>query len=160
MNSQLPPVSETFITWLYGKGWYQLNKSLMYAGLLKPQLGGRSSWPSLKRSFHLLLEDIDDKDPSDIAYTYAGYAPLSIRIVEHAVRLGSGTQATTSSSKEAGLEETFKAIPGPAFDVLQTVDDHGLPIEQPVTAVGNKGKPSMQLRFIYVLLCCHGMAKE
>lgn len=112
---------------------------LHIAGLVKPQLGGRPNWPTLKRSFRLLLEDIDDKDPSDVAYTYAGYAPLSIRIVEHAMRTGPGSQAT-GSSKETGFEETLKAIPAPAFDVLQTVDDHGLPIEQPSTALGHKGK--------------------
>lgn len=98
----------------------------------------------LKRSFRLLLEDIDDKDPTDIAYTYAGYAPLSIRIVEHAVRLGSGSQAATSSTKDSGLEEALKAIPGPAFDILQTVDNHGLPMEQPVSSIGRQGKRCSQ----------------
>ena len=113
---------------------------VMHAGLLKPQLGARPNWPALKRSYRLLLEDIDDKDPSDIAYTYAGYAPLSIRIVEHAVRSGSGSPATTGSSKETSLEETLKAIPGPTFNILQSVDERGLPVEQPVSNLGSQGK--------------------
>lgn len=53
-----------------------------------------------------------------------------MRIVEQALRSASGAQATASSSKDGGLEESLKAIPGPAFDVLQTVDEHGLPLEQ------------------------------
>jgi hypothetical protein len=73
-----------------------------------------------------LLDSVNDTDPTDIAYTYAGYAPLSIRLVEHALRSSTGE----SSSKELGLEEALKAIPGPAFDIVQTVDEHGLPVEQ------------------------------
>ena len=82
----------------------------------------------MKKAFRLLLDNVNDTDPSDIAYTYAGYAPLSIRLVEHALRSGSGD----AGSKEAGLEEALKTIPGPAFHVLQTLDEHGLPVEQPV----------------------------
>ena len=69
---------------------------------------------------------MSDTDPTDIAFTYAGYAPLSIRLVEHALRSGS----SEGGSKETGLEEALKSIPGPAFDIVQTVDEHGLPVEQ------------------------------
>ena len=101
-----------------------------FAGLLKLQQGGRSTFPAVKKAFRLLLDNVNDTDPTDIAYTYAGYAPLSIRLVEHALRSGSGE----GSSKDSGMEEVLKAIPGPAFDVLQTVDEHGLPVEQSATA--------------------------
>lgn len=37
---------------------------------------------SLRKPLHLIIDDIDDSDPSDIAYTYSGYAPLSVRIVQ------------------------------------------------------------------------------
>lgn len=98
----------------------------LLAGLLKSQQGGRSTFPAVKKAFRLLLDNVNDTDPTDIAYTYAGYAPLSIRLVEHALRSSTGE----SSSKELGLEEALKAIPGPAFDIVQTVDEHGLPVEQ------------------------------
>ena len=81
-----------------------------------------------------MLDNVSDSDPTDIAYTYAGYAPLSIRLVEHALRSqGEG------SSKDAGLEEALKAIPGPAFDILQTVDEHGQAIERPAGSAAMQG---------------------
>ena len=85
----------------------------------------------MKKAFRLLLDNVNDTDPTDIAYTYAGYAPLSIRLVEHALRSGEG------NSRDSGLEEALKSIPGPAFDVLQTVDEHGLPVEQ--SAIPGRG---------------------
>lgn len=100
-------------------------------GLLKLQPGGRSTFPAVKKAFRLLLDNVNDTDPTDIAYTYAGYAPLSIRLVEHALRSGEG------NSRDSGLEEALKSIPGPAFDVLQTVDEHGLPVEQ--SAIPGRG---------------------
>lgn len=106
------------------------------AGLLKLQQGGRSTFPAVKKAFRLLLDNVNDTDPTDIAYTYAGYAPLSIRLVEHALRSSTGE----SSSKELGLEEALKAIPGPAFDIVQSVDEHGLPVEQSAGAGTPQGQ--------------------
>jgi len=34
----------------------------------------------------LVLDDINDKEPDDIAYVYSGYAPLSVRLVQVAER--------------------------------------------------------------------------
>ena len=103
-------------------------------GLLKLQQGGRPTFPAVKKGFRLLLDNVNDTDPTDIAYTYSGYAPLSIRLVEHALRSGEG------SSRDAGMEEALKSIPGPAFDVLQTMDEHGLPVEQSSTAGRGSGE--------------------
>lgn len=110
-------------------------------GLLRLQQGSRSTFPAVKKAFRLLLDNVSDTDPSDIAYTYAGYAPLSIRLVEHALRSSSGEG---SSKGDSGLEEALKAIPGPAFDVLQTVDKHGLPMEQPLSTGRRQGKTLAQ----------------
>jgi len=36
----------------------------------------------------LIVEDVDIINPKDIAYTYNGYAPLSIRFLEHLLNFG------------------------------------------------------------------------
>lgn len=90
----------------------------------------------MKKAFRLLLDNVNDTDPTDIAYTYAGYAPLSIRLVEHALRRGS----SEGSSKDSAVEEALKVIPGATFDVLQTVDEHGLPVEQAASAARGPGE--------------------
>lgn len=71
---------------------------------------GKSSFGALKRSLRLLVDDIDDKDPSDIAYVFSGYAPLSIRLVEAAVK-GPGWASLP--------EDVVKNLPGPSFDIQQ-----------------------------------------
>lgn len=112
----------------------KLLRCMSVLGLLKLQQGGRPIFPAVKKGFRLLLDNVNDTDPTDIAYTYAGYAPLSIRLVEHALRSGEG------SSRDAGMEEALKSVPGPAFDVLQNVDEHGLPVEQSSTAGRGSGE--------------------
>lgn len=48
-------------------------------GLLKKQEGGKPAFPALKRAFRLLVEGVDDRAPTDIAFAYSGYAPLLVR---------------------------------------------------------------------------------
>ena len=52
------------------------------AGLLRKQEGGRSAFAGVKKSLRLLVDDVNDMAPSDIAYTFSGYAPLGIRLIE------------------------------------------------------------------------------
>jgi hypothetical protein len=44
-------------------------------GLLKKQ-EGKSSFNVLRKNLQLIVEDIDEKNPNDIAYVYSGYDPL------------------------------------------------------------------------------------
>ncbi len=71
---------------------------------------GKSSFGALKRGMRLLVDDIDDKDPTDIAYVFSGYAPLSTRLVEAAVK-GPGWALLP--------EDVLKNLPGPSFDIEQ-----------------------------------------
>ncbi|TYH75264.1 hypothetical protein ES332_D04G007700v1 [Gossypium tomentosum] len=75
--------------------------NLEKAGLLKKQ-ESKSNWLTVKRALQLVVEDTDTANPNDIAYVFSGYAPLSIRLVQHAVR--SGWRA---------MEEILKLLPGP-----------------------------------------------
>jgi hypothetical protein len=110
----------------------------------------------------LCVEGLNDAEPDDIAYTYShsgcapprkkalktkgrtthhapsrahaplavpfflarcSYAPLSVRLVAHASR---------ATWRERGLEEVFKALPGPSFELTQGTDEHGAPAELPL----------------------------
>ncbi|EEF42781.1 vacuolar protein-sorting-associated protein 33 homolog [Ricinus communis] len=75
--------------------------NLEKAGLLKKQ-ESRSNWVTIKRALQLVVEDTDTANPNDIAYVFSGYAPLSIRLVQHAVRSG-----------WRPMEEILKLLPGP-----------------------------------------------
>ncbi|PNH08906.1 Vacuolar protein sorting-associated protein 33 [Tetrabaena socialis] len=64
--------------------------------------------------------------PSDVSYLYKGYAPLSIRLVETALRTGWGPQA-----------EVLQLLPGNHFDVIQGVDSSGMPVEKQFKAAAS-----------------------
>ncbi|KAK9913190.1 hypothetical protein M0R45_037014 [Rubus argutus] len=76
-------------------------RNLEKAGLLKKQ-ETKSNWLTVKRALQLVIEDTDTANPNDIAYAFSGYAPLSIRLVQHAVRSG-----------WRPIEEILKLLPGP-----------------------------------------------
>ena len=66
--------------------------NLEKAGLLKKQ-EGKNNWNNLVKAFKLIKEDVNQRIPDDIAYAYAGYAPLSIRLVESLYTTGWNTEA-------------------------------------------------------------------
>lgn len=93
----------------------------------------RSMYGTIKSSFNLLMPDATDgaspnqaqmsasdlDEVDDIHYVYAGYAPLSVRIVQHG--LTKGWSAVPNGA--------FSHIPGPKVEVKQDVDDEGMAIE-------------------------------
>ncbi|KAK4279642.1 hypothetical protein QN277_011388 [Acacia crassicarpa] len=78
--------------------------NLEKSGLLKKQ-ETKSNWLTVKRALQLVVEDTDTANPNDIAYVFSGYAPLSIRLVHHAIRSG-----------WRPVEEILKLLPGPHLD--------------------------------------------
>ncbi|KAJ6900681.1 hypothetical protein NC652_026703 [Populus alba x Populus x berolinensis] len=85
----------------YGFGHVAMLNNLEKAGLLKKQ-ENKSNWLTIKRTLQLVVEDTDTANPNDIAYVFSGYAPLSIRLVQQAVRSG-----------WRPMEEILKLLPGP-----------------------------------------------
>ncbi|RXH94225.1 hypothetical protein DVH24_023909, partial [Malus domestica] len=75
--------------------------NLEKAGLLKKQ-ETKSNWLTVKRALQLVVEDTDTANPNDISYVFSGYAPLSIRLIQHAVRSG-----------WRPIEEILRLLPGP-----------------------------------------------
>ncbi|CAK9317014.1 unnamed protein product [Citrullus colocynthis] len=75
--------------------------NLEKAGLFKKQ-ESKSNWLTIKRGLQLVVEDTNTVNPTDIAYVFSGYAPLSIRLVQQAVRSG-----------WRPIEEILKLLPGP-----------------------------------------------
>ncbi|KAF5187055.1 Vacuolar protein-sorting-associated protein [Thalictrum thalictroides] len=82
--------------------------NLEKAALFKKQ-DSKSNWQTIKRTLQLVLEDTDADNPSDsptdISYVFSGYAPLSIRLVQHAVRSG-----------WRPIEDILKLLPGPHME--------------------------------------------
>jgi vacuolar protein sorting-associated protein 33A len=112
----------------YGHGHLLTLGALGRAGLLGRKDGGNSNrkggFAAAKAAFGLLLEEgeaVQEEDPKDIHFAYAGYAPLSVRLVQQAVGPGGGW---------AAAEAALSALPGPHFELVQGFDDAGAPTER------------------------------
>ena len=90
----------------------------------------RTAYAAVRRPLRLLVDDLDDANPNDIAYAYShsGYAPLSVRLILAAVERG----------WRAIPEEALRHLPGPHFEYAQGRDfiqigaDRGAPVVEPV----------------------------
>lgn len=78
--------------------------------MLKKQ-EGKQIFPLVRKNLRLIVEDLDEQNPNDIAYVYSGYAPLSVRLVQQAVRGGWRQH-----------DELLRALPGaPPFEETQSL---------------------------------------
>lgn len=51
--------------------------------------GGESkitNYAALRKSMRLIIDEVNEQDPNDIAYVYSGYAPLSVRLIQAVVQ--------------------------------------------------------------------------
>lgn len=69
----------------YGYQYLHSMNHLEAAGLLRVQEGARA-FSAIKQNLRLCNQEVDEKNPMDISYCYSGYAPLSVRLVEHIVK--------------------------------------------------------------------------
>ncbi|KAJ3679896.1 hypothetical protein LUZ60_016174 [Juncus effusus] len=117
----------------YGFEHMHLLYNLEKVGLFKKQ-EARSNWLNLTKALNLINEETTDTaNPNDISYIFSGYAPLSIRLVQHAIRSG-----------WRSIEEILKLLPGPHLDLKR-----GTPVEsftgaQPIERVSD-GRRSLVL---------------
>ncbi|KAM5238764.1 vacuolar protein sorting-associated protein 33A isoform 5-T5 [Ctenodactylus gundi] len=82
--------------------------NLEKAGLLRPQTGGRNSYPTIRKTLRLWMDDVNEQNPTDISYVYSGYAPLSVRLAQLLSRPG-----------WRSIEEVLRILPGPHFEERQ-----------------------------------------
>jgi len=69
----------------------------------------KTSFPTIRKSLRLIVDDIDESNPNDIAYVYSMYAPLSIRVIESGL----------AGAWRGSLDPVLKLLPGPAFEESQ-----------------------------------------
>eukprot|EP01133_Synstelium_polycarpum_P004080 gene4080-4752_t len=100
-------------------------------GLIKKQ-EAKPTFPIIRKELNLIIEEINESNPTDIAYVYSGYAPLSVRLVQQAIRPGGWRAA----------EEVLRLLPGPTFEEVQ-------PLPQGATSnVKSDRKPITLVYFI------------
>jgi len=86
---------------------YKTLSPLETAGFLRPQTS--RTYNVLRKSLKLVVEDVQEQNPNDIAYVFSGYAPLTVRLAQFLVR----------PQGWRGLEEVLRLLPGPAVEEIQ-----------------------------------------
>ena len=101
----------------------------------------------IRRTFRLLVEEMDDQDPRDLAYTYSGYAPISCRLVE-ALHRASTRKLPDRGQLWLGLEEALKLLPGVTFEEVQR-PPHGVELKK-----ASSGSDAKVTAVLFVGGCC------
>lgn len=115
----------------YGFEMMLVLSSLEKAGFLRRRdtLWTESSGFSIARkAFRLINEDVDPRNPRDMAYVSQnhapGYAPLSARIVEFA----------TKPRGWSNIQEALRQLPGPSAEIAQTTSSSSSQLDDPTAA--------------------------
>ncbi|ORX56806.1 Sec1-like protein [Hesseltinella vesiculosa] len=81
---------EREITQTYGYEHINTLHRLTQLGLLSRRTtsgpASRNTFAASRRALRLIVDDVDEFHPNDISYVYSGYAPLSVRLVQCALR--------------------------------------------------------------------------
>ncbi|KAG0124181.1 Sec1-like protein [Tuber indicum] len=95
----------------------------------------RTNYATLRKSLKLIVDEVNEQNPDDIAYVYSGYAPLSVRLVQCVIQkplmtrgrrgedpstpAGVGTTVNWAATGWRGFEDVLKNVKGKTFDELQ-----------------------------------------
>ena len=72
---------------IYGFEELFLWNNLEKFNVLKPQESS-NYYNDIEKKLKLIYEDVDLNEPNDISYSYSGYAPISVRLIEKAMEKG------------------------------------------------------------------------
>jgi lysine-specific histone demethylase 1 len=98
--------------------------------------GTKTNYTYLRKQLRLIVDEVKEHDPNDIAYVYSGYAPLSVRLVQcilqkqYLLSMTRGNGVTSAANVTAGgaqgwrgFDDALKHARGQTFDELQKGED-------------------------------------
>ena len=115
--------------------------------------GIKTNYTSLRKQLRLIVDEVNEQDPNDIAYVYSGYAPLSVRLVQCIIQkqyLLSFTRGASSNGAGGanvagaggqgwrGFDEAAKNARGATFDEVQKGEDKAVKVRSLLTGGGEK----------------------
>jgi len=93
----------------YGYEYLLSINNIEKLGLIKKQ-EGKNFYTNLRKGLNLVMEDIDENNPNDISYVYSGYAPISVRLVQNAIKPG-----------WRAIRDFLAMLPGPTVEETQAL---------------------------------------
>ena len=112
----------------YGYEYLFVLNNLEKAGLVRRRdwMDSATGFNAIRKAMILINAEVDPVEPDDVSYVSSGYAPLSVRLLQTAIK---GWQ---------GKDEFLKELPGRLVDVTQQS-----PPQDFATALKNKPKQSL-----------------
>ncbi|CAG8459081.1 4227_t:CDS:10, partial [Scutellospora calospora] len=104
----------------YGFEHLQTLLNLERVNMFSKQLSTRNPYAYIRKTLRLIVDEVDEQNPQDVAYVYSGYAPLSVRLIQCAT-----TKSAPSSTGNGwkGYEEVLRMLPGKTFDEVQRQEE-------------------------------------
>ncbi|KAL6176831.1 hypothetical protein ACLB2K_053463 [Fragaria x ananassa] len=106
----------------------------------------KSYWPTVKRALQLVVEDTNTANPNDIDYVFSGYATLSIRLVQHAIRSG-----------WRPIEKILKLLPGPHSETKRGPFSRSASVDNSQAAATNVDKVADGKRSLVLVIFIGGV---
>lgn len=114
--------------------------------------GTKTNYTYLRKQLRLIVDEVKEDDPNDIAYVYSGYAPLSIRLVQCIIQksylqsIARGNAAANANPVAAGgaaqgwhgFDEAVKHVRGETFYETQKGEDKAVKARALLSGSGNK----------------------
>ena len=113
-------------------------------------VGTKTNYSYLRKVLRLIVDEVNEQDPDDIAYVYSGYAPLSVRLVQcilqkqHllAITRGANAAAADGFGNAAhgwqGFEDALKSVRGETFNKVQKGEEQATKARQMLAGTGGK----------------------
>ncbi|KAH7329271.1 Sec1-like protein [Stachybotrys elegans] len=112
----------------------------------------KTNYNYLRKQLRLIVDEVKEDDPNDIAYVYSGYAPLSVRLVQCilqkqyllSITKGGGSIGAKGASVGTGIqgwhgfEDTVKHVRGQTFYEHQKGEDKAVKARALLSGNGNK----------------------
>lgn len=114
--------------------------------------GTKTNYTYLRKALRLIVDEVNEHDPNDIAYVYSGYAPLSVRLVQcilqkqYLTSITRGGSANNSAGVATGgasqgwrgFEDAVKHARGETFDEQQKGEDKAVKARSLLSGSGDK----------------------
>ncbi|KAF2085650.1 vacuolar protein sorting-associated protein 33A [Saccharata proteae CBS 121410] len=145
------------------------------AGLLQNRSGGlgvsanlsasaktlqNTNYTAVRKSLTMIVDEVNESEPDDVAYVFSGYAPLSVRLVQcilqkdYITSLSSSqrpAQAIPSLSNAQGwrpFEDTLRSIRGATVDEVQTGEEKAVRARQILNGSGKDTEKTVVVFFL------------
>jgi vacuolar protein sorting-associated protein 33A len=113
----------------------------------------KTNYSSLRKQLRLIVDEVNEQDPNDVAYVYSGYAPLSVRLVQCIIQkqyllsltrgnasngAGGANVAGPGAQGWRGFDDAVKLARGVTFDETQKGEDKAVKARALLTGAGEK----------------------